>query len=354
MTQTDLVLAKAYFNILVDLAGSAEDKTITYGELVREAKRRDPKNFIVQKAIPTTAGRRLDAMRSIANEVGVPDLSALVVNQRTRKNGRAYRIDGKEVREMIRRTNWGAAKLAFEDLSGKRSATAAKKSSVRIKQPRPMRQPLTVEYPDKHSEDLLLACRTAVQAWQGPEGDLSRELQSTKNITEDFLRSWLGYWMLARSNPRDYRADLAHFLTQSARPRIRSASDEELPALIEVLTVEMQRARATATLQTSLMSKFSFSLRPEIIVPYDRRARLSLSRMFGETLEDHDYLSYLSRFHRFADEVSQRLDQSGFTRNYKPDWMSEQLFKMRTADKYFMLQGGFSRERMARGLTGVG
>ena len=62
------------------------------------------------------------------------------------------------------------------------------------------------------------------------------------------------------------------------------------------------------------MSKFAFSLRPEVIVPYDKRARQGLGAMFGRRLPDHDYPAYLAAFHRFADAFSAHLDETGVTR----------------------------------------
>jgi hypothetical protein len=202
-----------------------------------------------------------------------------------------------------------------------------------------------------NADDLKLAARSAINSWKGSEGELARELQATSIITDDFLRRWLGLWMLARSNPKTHRTALAAFLSNAAKPRIAAASDAQLPALVCELAVEMFRLQATKGRQTSLMSKFAFSLRPEVIVPYDRRARLGLGDMFSQRLQDHDYPAYLHGFHAFAKEVAHALDRQQITQSMRADWepvMSERLFKMRAADKHFMLLGGFSKERMAR------
>ncbi len=63
------------------------------------------------------------------------------------------------------------------------------------------------------------------------------------------------------------------------------------------------------------------------------------------------YPAYLAAFHRFADTFSAHLDETGVAEAMRGDWapvMSERLFRMRAADKYFMLLGGFPVERMAR------
>ena len=83
---------------------------------------------------------------------------------------------------------------------------------------------------------------------------------------------------------------------------IHQAYSDRLFPGTSVLASEMLQTKATKTLQTSLMSKFAFSLRPELIVPYDIRVRLGLGEMFGRKLNDHDYPAYLQAFQAFASE----------------------------------------------------
>lgn len=198
---------------------------------------------------------------------------------------------------------------------------------------------------------LKVAARSAIRTWAREEGRMSREIRELVVIDEEFLRHWLGVWMLARSNPTPYRRLLASELGTVVRPALIAAPEERLPALVTDLARGLQTAGATRGLQTSLVSKFAFSLRPEVIVPYDRRARQGLGEMFGRRLPDHDYPAYLAAFHRFAESFSAHLDETGITTAMRDDWapvMSERLFRMRAADKYFMLLGGFPVERMAR------
>lgn len=200
-------------------------------------------------------------------------------------------------------------------------------------------------------ERLDVAARAAIRTWAGKEGTLSRELQAQGPSSEEFLRAWLGWWMLARANPIPYRPWLATQLQTVVRPQVLHASDVRLPPLVVSLAESLREARATRGLQTSLVSKFAFSLRPESIVPYDRRARLGLSEMFGCRLADHDYPGYLTAFHRFSNDFSRHLDETGTTRALRSEWspvMSETLFRMRASDKYVMLLGGFPVERMNR------
>ena len=143
----------------------------------------------------------------------------------------------------------------------------------------------------------------------------------------------------------------ASLISSSSRPALIAAPEERLPALIPELARGLEAAGATKGEQTSLVSKFAFSLRPEVIVPYDKRARQGLGEMFGRRLPDHDYPAYLAAFHRFAESFSAHLDETGVTAAMRDDWapvMSERLFRMRAADKYFMLLGGFPVELMAR------
>lgn len=198
---------------------------------------------------------------------------------------------------------------------------------------------------------LEVAARSAIRTWAGGEGRMSREIREMSVIDEAFLRRWLGLWMLARSNARVYRPRLAAELGAMVRPALIAAPEERLPALIPELARSLEAAGASNGVQTSLVSKFAFSLRPEVIVPYDRRAREGLGEMFGRRLPDHDYPAYLAAFHRFAEAVSAHLDRTGVTEAMRDEWapvMSERLFRMRAADKYFMLLGGFPVERMAR------
>ena len=168
--------------------------------------------------------------------------------------------------------------------------------------------------------DVCVACRSAIRTWAGREGQLSRELRAMSIISEEFLSRWLGLWMLARSNPKPYRPALAAQLGSEVLPQCLTASDKEMPELVSRLAVAIQAAGATRGIQTSLVSKFAFSIRPEVIVPYDRRARLALSAKFGSRLKDHDYPAYLVAFHRFAEEFAQKLDASGKTDELRPEW----------------------------------
>lgn len=202
---------------------------------------------------------------------------------------------------------------------------------------------------DINNTQIDVAANAAIKTWAGGEGEMSKQLRQTEIITEEFLKSWLHLWMLARSNPIKFRERLAEFLTKIARPTVLSTEESLLPACISSLTEDMKMSGATKGLQTSLMSKFAFSLRPEIIVPYDKRARIGLEKVFGKRLLEHDYVAYLQAFREYSNHVSSYLSSTGKVMELRSQWepiMSEKLFRIRTADKYFMLVGGFSEEQM--------
>lgn len=117
LTLTDIELAKVYFELLVGLAKSSKGQTIEYGELVDLAKEKYPSNEFVSGAIAVSMGRRLDALREFTKQHNLPDLSALVVNKATGKNGNGYirSFDGDAVREQIAAFDWGSVQLDFEN-----------------------------------------------------------------------------------------------------------------------------------------------------------------------------------------------------------------------------------------------
>ena len=205
-------------------------------------------------------------------------------------------------------------------------------------------------------DNLELAAKEAIRTWILSEKKLSGQLLNISEITEDILKQWLGYWMLARSNPTYLRAELAKQLNELVRPSILNSSNEDLPLQIQFLTEELKKRNATKGKQTSLVSKIAFCLKPEIIVPYDKRARSGLTKVYGKKMIDHDYASYYKSFLQFKDEIDDKLEASSVLENLRSDWqsaMSENLFKARTADKFLMLIGGFSVEKMAKAVQGV-
>lgn len=155
----------------------------------------------------------------------------------------------------------------------------------------------------------LLAARAAVACWFGKEGQLAAKLQCS-DLDEPLLRKWLATWMLSRSVPMERREKLRSFLRETVRPALLGASRSSEYELVDELS---QQARASGILNgrpTSLISKFAFSLRPEIFTPYDRRARIALRRA-GHQVRPHDYAAYMRAFDAESDKVLRRLSDAG-------------------------------------------
>ncbi len=72
VTANAVRLAAAYFPILMDCA--KEGRTVTYGELIAEARARRPDDEDVSNAIPVSTGRKLDVIASFCRDRGLPDL----------------------------------------------------------------------------------------------------------------------------------------------------------------------------------------------------------------------------------------------------------------------------------------
>lgn len=83
ITLNDVQLASAYYPILIDRA--KQNKTITYGKLVAKAKEMYPTRKEVQNAIATSTGRKLHVIRIFTTELGMPDITTLVISKRTRE-----------------------------------------------------------------------------------------------------------------------------------------------------------------------------------------------------------------------------------------------------------------------------
>ncbi|TKF95342.1 hypothetical protein, partial [Vibrio sp. F13] len=79
ITLNDVQLAAIYYPILVDLA--RHKHCLTYGELVKRAKESHPDAEYVQRAIPVSAGRKLDVVRLFTSERGLPDVTSLIINK---------------------------------------------------------------------------------------------------------------------------------------------------------------------------------------------------------------------------------------------------------------------------------
>jgi hypothetical protein len=143
-TLADIELSRVYFEILIDLAKNQKDTTIQNGQLVNAAKLAYPTNTEVQKAIATSMGRRLDAVREFTTLHNLPDLTSLVVNKTTGDNGRGFAksFDGDSVRQQVSSFNWHSVQISFSEFLNEetqqyiqRQAEKAQKKPKKIKEP---------------------------------------------------------------------------------------------------------------------------------------------------------------------------------------------------------------------------
>lgn len=142
-TLADIELSRAYFQVLIDLARTHSGNTIHYSELVAQAKLREPNNEIVQRAIATSAGRRLDALREFTNQHGLPDLSALVVSKATGDNGAGFKksFDGEAVRQSILDFDWSSVQVSFDAfIANEKVSLAAREEAKRASRPKRVRE----------------------------------------------------------------------------------------------------------------------------------------------------------------------------------------------------------------------
>lgn len=89
-TQTDVHLARVFYEILLDHAGTHPGKPIRYKEVLDRARRALPGDACVAGAIPVSIGRRLEVIVQFTREHGLPPLTCIVVNE-TGRPGESYK-----------------------------------------------------------------------------------------------------------------------------------------------------------------------------------------------------------------------------------------------------------------------
>ena len=208
---------------------------------------------------------------------------------------------------------------------------------------------LTVDY-----ETLVACAKAAILRWSGPEGTRAKALQQGCTIDTEFTRQWLSEWGLSRAVPTRYRNVVVDFLRDNARPKIINEKEDTLAELVQTLVRDLEGASRIVVIkpgekalgkQTSLMSKFAFSLRPEALIPYDQWARDGIKSAIGARVNNHDYVDYMEKFNTHILAAAENaLDTHNISEKLLADWqpiMTKKLFVRRTADKLFMVLGGF-------------
>lgn len=213
--------------------------------------------------------------------------------------------------------------------------------------------------------DLRCAALRAISVWADGEKRSAMAIRPPIDIDDssEVLKKWLTGWGLSKNNPKYVRPKLAEYLNELG-PRIEEAQGTCLPRLIQE---EIKERRCPGRRkdkeiegqcpefrrQPSLLSKFAFSIRPTVAVPYDQNALNALMARYESngsgSNPGHCYPAYLEAFDRFADECSEKLDEKKLTGQLEPFWRclmdnDETLFKRRTADK---LLWGIGRRKRA-------
>jgi hypothetical protein len=197
-----------------------------------------------------------------------------------------------------------------------------------------------------------VAAKSAIACWFKVELPFVTTIQQQPLDTQ-LLDRWLVYWVLARTVPKPNREKLRAFLARVAGPVLLAADGPESYGLVEELSMQALRWGGVTGRPTSLISKFAFSCRPLIFVPYDRRAR-SAFRRSGYKISDHAYSAYMGAFNAEKKTTIERLYARGIKASnlpYRGQIMDDELFEMRVADRRLMLQGGFSPNYMVRDYT---
>ncbi|MFC1560321.1 hypothetical protein ACFL3W_00080 [Pseudomonadota bacterium] len=114
-TLNDVQLAEAYYPILVDLATHNQRLTLTYGELIDEAKKIYPGKVCVQNAIPVSTGRKLAVVRMFTNERNLPDVTSLIINKGDGECGSGFtdHFNPENARSKVYAYDWSGVSAEF-------------------------------------------------------------------------------------------------------------------------------------------------------------------------------------------------------------------------------------------------
>lgn len=221
------------------------------------------------------------------------------------------------------------------------------------------------------NEKQEVALRSAILLWLTREGRNSDRLRRMRHFDALQLDRWLADWMLARSVPRRVRPKLLSFLNKTAISRLLNChrANNTSWRIVEDLACKAKHAAYLNGQPTSLISKLAFSLQPKIFAPYDARVRCAL-RQAGYKVPDHQYCNYMTCFVRETEKLIEELRRSGVTDTTLQMFaafivnqliesgdntnqalcenLDQDLIKLRYADKYLMLNGGFNLDRMKR------
>ncbi|MCV0439297.1 MAG: hypothetical protein K5880_11740 [Hydrogenophaga sp.] len=107
-TQTDIHLARVFYDILLDHARTHPGKPIRYKEVLDRACHAHPGDACVAGAIPVSIGRRLEVIVQFTREHELPPLTCIAVNESGRP-GESYKTvlgSWDEDMETVARYGW--------------------------------------------------------------------------------------------------------------------------------------------------------------------------------------------------------------------------------------------------------
>ncbi len=137
-TLNDLHLAGVYWPILMGVAQDNQQRDIDdfhliqYAELVRVAKRDHSSDPVVQNAINTSIGRKLDPINWFCRQNALPNLSCLAVNANGEPgNGYMRNNDWRTERAEVAAFDWDSCNIQFTQALKERSERRVAKAMTR-------------------------------------------------------------------------------------------------------------------------------------------------------------------------------------------------------------------------------
>jgi hypothetical protein len=198
---------------------------------------------------------------------------------------------------------------------------------------------------------LDLATSAAQRSWEMTEGVFHYRMAANPKFDESGLQEWLSIWMLSRTNPRNLRHSLLNFFNNEAIPLILTTNPSNGFSIVENIARRGNELGVFSGIATSTVSKLAFTLNPALFNPYDMRVRKGLKAFLGISIRDHDYVGYMDHFNSFTRYLGTSIPQSvqkSLLEAHINDSAGVSVKINRISDKYLMLLGGFSTDRMRR------
>jgi hypothetical protein len=198
---------------------------------------------------------------------------------------------------------------------------------------------------------LDLAVSAAKRSWEKTEGAFHYRMAANPKFDDAALQNWLSFWMLSRTNPRNLRRPLLDYFNNEAIHLIIDADDSNAFSMVQYVARRGNDLGIFSGVATSTVSKLAFTLKPSLFNPYDMRVRKGLKAFLGTSIRDHDYINYMHCFKLFKRHLGASLPNAIQARLIEDDINDNEGASVslnRVADKYLMLVGGFSVDRMRR------